>query len=284
MYLKDERIIIELDGVRMTSHMDTGLASQFNLDPTAFSGWLDGVSARRNSTTRLSAHGDFKENAVLASRLISLQGIAFADSPYNLKVMRDRLVGILSDGKYDVVSIQMGDTRYATVGLEGKTSWVPTTDRSANWKIELYAPDPYIYGEQRIVQTGANVSKGGLAFTLAYPLDYNIVGDDTAKTIWNNGNAESWPTFKVVGDYYSGFTIGNNLGKKVTYNGQVTMQAPVSIDMAAGTAIQGGVDKTYLISERGWFSIPPNSAIQPDFTPIQNGSGWCDVIFRDTWI
>jgi hypothetical protein len=284
MYLKTDRIIVTLEGVQITSHMDRNLVSQFNFDPTAFSGWLDGVTVRRASEPRLGKNGDFPEKATLSSRLITLQGIAYANSSYNLKMMRDRLTGILTHGGYSSLAVQFGDTRYATVGLEGKPSWVPTTDLSANWKIDLYAPDPVIYGEIQQLQTGVNVSKGGLAFPLSYPLDYQIIGQDTAQTIHNNGNIASWPTFRVVGDYYSGFTISDNLGKKVTYNGIVTKQSPVTIDMGAGTALQGGVDKSILLSDRGWFSIPPQSIIQPTFTPLQNGSGWCDVFFRDTWI
>jgi len=198
--------------------------------------------------------------------------------------MRDQFMGIFSDAQYSTIQVQYGDVRQATVGLEGTPSWVPTTDSSANWKIDLYAPDPFIYGEEKLVQTGANVSKGGLAFTLSYPLDFQIVGDNTAQTITNRGNAKSWPIFRVVGDFYSGFSITDNLGHTITYNGMVTKQSSVAIYTQTGVALQNGVDKTTLLSDRGWFSIPPNSTLQPTFTPIQNGSGWCDVLFRDTWI
>jgi hypothetical protein len=264
--------------------MDRNVSSQFNFDPTAFSGWTDGVAVRRPDAPRPKGHGDFVEKATLASRLISLQGVAFADSSYALKVMRDRMIGIFSDAQYTSLAVQFGDIRYSTVGLEGKPSWVPTTDLSASWKLDLYAPDPYIYGEEQTVQTGANVSKGGLAFPLSYPLDYQIVGNDTAQTITNKGNAKAWPHFKIIGDFYSGFTITDNLGNKITYNGVVTKQSPVVIQTDTGVALQNGVDKSTFLSDRGWFYIPPFSTIQPSFTPIQNGSGWCDVVFHDTWI
>jgi hypothetical protein len=287
MFLKNDRIVVTLGGsggVRITSHRDQNLASQFNFDPTAFSGWTDGVSVRRSDAPRPTGHGDYVEKATLASRLVTLQGIAYADASYALHVMRDRLMGIFSDGQYSSIAVQYGDVRYATVGLEGSPSWVPTTDTSANWKLDLYAPDPFIYGEEQMVQTGANVSKGGLSFPLSYPLDFQIIGNDTAQTVTNRGNAKAWPKFRVVGDYYSGFTVSDNLGNKITYNGIVTKQSPVVIDMQTGVALQNGVDKSTMLSDRGWFAIPPYSTIQPTFTPIQNGSGWCEVIFRDTWI
>lgn len=285
MYLKNDYITATVAGVTFTSHMNPSIDSQYNLDPTAFTGWLDGVSVRRPDSPRMGTHGDFVEKATLSSRLITFQGLAISKTPTGLKALRDRLMGILSGGAYDILSVQTSvDTRYSTVGLEGKPSWVPTTDLSANWKIDFYAPDPFIYGEQKIVQTGAFVSRGALEFPLSYTLNYQIVGQDVAQTITNKGNAESWPIFRVVGDYYSGFTISNNLNKKITYNGIVTMQSPVTVNMAKGTAIQGGVDKTVFMSDRGWFSIPPEETIQPEFVPLQNGSGWCEIIYRDTWV
>lgn len=285
MYLKTDKITVTLGDVVLTSHLNFQLEQQFNLDPTGISGWLDGTSTRRLTTARPNGNGDFVERSYMDSRIISLSGVAMAKTPAAIRNLRDIFMGIFSNGGYREISVQLGsEVRYATAGLEGKPSWIVLNDNNAAWKIDLYAPDPFIYGAEKIVQTEANVTSGAMAYPLTYVLDYSLIKPEAAQSISNRGNAEAWPKFRVVGNYYSGFTISNNLNKKVTYNGLVTTQSAVTIDMATGTAMQNGVDKTTLVSDRGWFSIAPQETIRPSFIPIQNGSGWCDIIYRDTWI
>jgi len=285
MYLKNTSISVNIKSLVFTSHKNAQKTSQYNLDPTAVSGWLDGVEPRRSTTARLSGHGDFSEATFLNSRLVSFSGVAMAPDAGTLQNMRDTFVGTLGNGDYTEMSVTInGETRYATVGIEGKPSWVIINDKNAIWKMDLYAPDPFIYGAEKTVQTGESITIGGLDYALSYPLDYHTTGLNSTQTVKNNGNATAWPKFKVTGDYYRGFSIDNNLGDKVTYNGVVTLQAPVIIDMAKGTATQNGVDKTILMTKREWFPIHAQETIQPAFRPVDNGYGWCDIIFRDTYV
>jgi len=284
MYLKDDKIDVTIKDVTFrTSRTAVGL--QFILDPTALTGWTDGTSARRDNALRPVSNGDFSETATMAARLISISGTAVAANAAELQIMRDKFVGLLADGLYTeiAVSTTLG-TRYSTVGLEGTPSWTQQGDTVAVFKLDMYAPDPHLYGGVQTFQTGSNVIVGGLKYRLSYPLNYNLSGANTIQTVKNTGNTDSWPSFIVTGDYFSGFSIDDNLGNKVTYTGMVTFSAPVTINMAKGTATQSGVDKTTLVNNRDWFSIPAGATIQPRFTPIQNGSGWCDIIYRDTWI
>jgi len=285
MFLKNDKIVATINDVAMRSYRLSGISGQLILDPVAIVGWTDGTSVRRDATPRPTSHGDFSERATMSARVISLSGTAIAGSPSELQSLRDSLLGTLGNGNYGTLSVETtAGIRYATVGLEGTPSWTILTDNVAAYKIDLYAPDPYLYGPERITPAGANSVQGGLAFPLAYPLNYNIIGGDAAQVIANAGNAPAYPKFRVTGDYLSGFTLTDNLGNFVKYDGMVTFSAPVIIDMAGGYAHQNGVDKTTLVSRRDWFAIPPKSSIQPLFTPIQNGSGWCDIIYRDTWI
>src|SRR4030095_5702122 len=186
---------------------------------------------------------------------------------------------------YDTLTVETAaGKRYATVGFEGTPAWTIQSDKFATFKIDFYAPDPYLYGDQRSDKVGANSVQGGLRYVLTYPLNYNIIGGDAAQTIQNSGNSTAYPVFKVTGDYFSGFMLSDGLGNFVKFDGMVTFSSPVTIDMGRGVAFQGGVDKTTLLSRRDWFGIPAGKTIAPIFTPIQNGSGWCDIIYRDTWI
>lgn len=287
MYLKNDKIVVTVGGVTMTSNR-MGLPSEYVLDPLAVSGWTDGVQVRRDGTIRLGRHGDFMEPSTLSSRLIEFTGTAIATSIEGLQNMRDKLVGVLREGAYDSLSVETTTgRRYATVGLEGRPSWIQQTDTTAVFKIAFYAPDPFIYGEFNTVQAGATTteSDGGLKYILTYPLNYSSTNTTTTNgTVTNKGNAEAWPRFVVSGDYLSGFTVSNNRDKKVTFTGAVYMVAPVEIDMARGTAMQNGIDRSILLKDRDFFSVAPGEIMKPKFTPLAAGSGWCDIIIRDTWI
>ena len=201
--------------------------------------------------------------------------------------MRDMFTGLFAEGEYAEIRVETSaSVRYAVVGLENSPSFIQQLDNVAAFRLELYAPDAYIYGEERVITLGATTEAGGgLTYPLSYPLNYNVQNPNAfSPTMSNNGNAVAWPKFKVTGDYYSGFILGDSKGKLVTYNAPVTMASPVTIDMGKGTATQNGVDKTVYVSDRRWFGILPGETIRPEFKPIQAASGWCDIIIRDTFI
>lgn len=285
MYLKSERIIANVDGVRFTS-FQTALP-QFVLDPIAVSGWYDGVDVRRDITNRPTSWGDFSEGGRMAARLVSFNGTAIAKTPRQLGEMRDKFMAIYNDGGFREMSLEdSSGVRYLNAGLEGQPIWLRQSDTVASWRIALYAPDPRIFGPKHEETLGDGGSSGGLNYPLTYPLDYNTEQDSDveAKVMSNAGNTPAWPVFKVTGNYSAGFTISNGKGQQVEYTGMVTTQAPVTIDMAKGTATQSGVDKTILVRKRQWFSIPAKGSIRPEFKATLSGTGWCGIIYRDTWI
>jgi len=295
MYLKTDRIVVTIKDVVFRTYR-SGTVGQYVLDPTALTGWDDGTNIRRSATVRPVSAGDFAEPYTFSARVIALSGTAVARDRSELQRMRDNLAGLLKEGEYGQISVETAaGTRYATVGLEGKVEWVQQLDNVAVFRVEFYAPDPYIYGYEQVITigTGSGTSAGGgLTYPLKYALDYNAQNkEQTASTITNNGNVAAWPKFVITGDYYSGFTITDGKDKSVTYNGMVTPQSPVTIDMAKGTAMQNRIDKSTNLSEREWFSVAPAQTMKPKFLPIADVTGgpvwltgWCDIIIRDTFI
>ena len=287
MYLKDDRLVITIENTVFTSHMTSN--PQFNLDPIAIVGWDDGVGVKRSEVSRPNSWGDFAEKTLFGPRRVTLTGTAIARNSDELHGMRDTFTGLLNTGTYKEISLQNSrDKRFLKVSLEDSPSWVQKLDNVAVWKLDLYAPDPRLYGEVNRVQITPEEPFGGLdvsdSVPIAYPLDFGFV--EEAIVIKNNGNTDSWPIFEVVGNYDQGFTITDGRNRSVIYNGVVTLEAPVRIDMAAGTATQNGIDKTMNVSRRDWFPIAKNTSMVPTFQPKNTavGSGWCDIIYRDAWI
>jgi hypothetical protein len=175
MYLKNDRIIVTIKGMNFRSYKAVGETGQFILDPTALTGWEDGTDSRRNATVRPVTTGDFSEPYTFSARLIAISGTVIAGSRGELQRMRDAFVGLFAEGEYSEIRVETSAAvRYATVGLENNPSFVQITDTAAAFRLELYAPDPYIYGSERIITLGATAeSGGGLAYPLTYPITYN---------------------------------------------------------------------------------------------------------------
>lgn len=286
MYLKTDRIVASIRDVTFRSYR-TGVGNEYILDPTALTGWDDGTNVRRSATVRPVSSGDFSEPSTFGSRVVGFSGTAIAQSKQELQAMRDTLTGVLAENEYSELAVETSvSIRYATVGLEGKVEWVRQTDTVAVFRIEFYAPDAYIYGYERTIHLNSTTyAGGGLVYPLSYPLNYNVVNPVRVDlSVTNNGNVAAWPKFVITGDYFSGFAITDGRYKRITYTGPVTYQSPVIIDTAKGIATQNGTDRTTMLTERNWFSVSPKETIRPTFTPIQDASGWCDIIIRDTYI
>ena len=259
--------------------------NEWILDQEGVQGWFDGAGVDIDATERPNQWGDFSERPRATSRLIALSGTAIAESPEALQEMRDSMASLFSVDKYGEISVSnSAGTRTASVCQEGKVSWEQVFDNVASFRLELYAPDPRMYGVYQQVQIEDATISGGLKYALTYPLNFNIPPKQTLQYITNNGSVQSWPIFAITGDFPSGFTVSDSGTRRVTFTGSVTMKSPVYIDMGKGVALQNGIDVSVSISERKWISIPPKSTIRPSFSPKQDGAGWCDIIYRDTWI
>lgn len=284
MYLQNDQLTVSIGSTVFRSYSTTA-ATQFQLDQNAITGWTDGVGIKRTATAYPQGYGDFPEPTYPSSRLISITGFAISDTPFNLHGMRDTFMGLLASGAYVPIYVtNSSGTRSATVSLASQPLWVQQTDKTATWKLDLYAPDPRIYGPVQNIQLSDNLELGGMGYDITYPMDYGVAIKQQFQYLQNNGNVESWPVFTINGDFFAGFSITDNLGHFVTYNGAVTSSAPLTIDMKSGTAVQGGNDRSSYFGTRDWFSVPAGTTITPSFLPAESGTGWCDIIFYDTWI
>lgn len=284
MYLQNDRLVVRIgDNLVLDTHGESG--TKFLLDETAVVGWDDGVDVKRNFTPRQIRSGDFLEHGHHAARYISFSGTVQASSIIELHELRDLFSGAVPPNEYKPLSVQNRvGTRYSTVSIAGKRSWVQHTDTSAAWKIDLYAPDPQIYGTPKTISLPGLTQNGGIKYPLAYELSFGNKKIQQSQLVENNGNIEAWPIFKVTGDFHTGFSIIDNLGGVIVYTGSVSMNAPVILDSLTGNASQNGSDRSTFLSSRKWFSIPPQQTLQPSFIPFEAANGWCDIIFRDTWV
>lgn len=233
----------------------------FAVDPDGFEGIDDGVDMRRDSVERPQAHGDFELPGFLASRVSSLSGWCRADSHAELLHFRSILTGILGHGGTGkLVARWGGDPRWGMAGRAGpapKFKVRAKTPRIADWQLQLWFPDPRLYGETRVFAAGE----------LAH----------------HYGNFPAAPVFTVSGSMPSGYTINGPAGKKYIVTRAVTSGAPHTIDMATGLLSVGGAVVFGAVSRADTWGVPGGAQVAHTLVPV-SGSGSVSVAVRDTFI
>ena len=288
MIIQDEEITVILDNLVFTSYETPTI--QYRLDEAAIEGWYDGAPMRRTEEPRPTQWGDFKTPGYLGSRLITLTGTAIAPDYVTLQAMRDEFMSTLINGQYAMMEVRTTSTgkRFIEVGLESTPKWTRKTDTFATFKLDLLAPDPRIYGIERVFTIIGARNEGGLPYPLRYPEVYGNDSANETQFVRNIGNADAWPTIVVTGNMPDGFSITDGKGHWVEYKAPVIMSAPITLDFTKGKATQKGQDRTTNLTKRGWFPIPPGGSVQPRFTfsgkQDISREGWIELKMRDTWI
>lgn len=160
----------------------------------------------------------------------------------------------------------------------------PDTDMLSDFDMLLAAVDPYLYSpfrESILRPVGAGVGLEYPLFSVGGVLTFGTA-IDTTEPIWNDGNAVSYPRFKVTADAPGGFAITLN-GKRVAFPWPVFSDSPVVVDMS-GSVTVSGVDQSHLLSDRGWTGVEPGGVAYPSFDLLRGGTGWATVQHRDTYI
>ena len=144
-------------------------------------------------------------------------------------------------------------------------SWDRQTDTCARFKVEMYCPDPHMYGDlkEAVLFSSDNERSGlNLVTGLSYPLAFNWnISLESSDEMRNEGNATAYPVYRFRGDT-DGITI--KAGDSVmTYGGKTAADTELMIDTFTGEVRYGLSDRSYLLTSRDWITIPPKSAITP---------------------
>lgn len=251
-------------------------------------GWLDTPGFEVPSVERLR-HGSLAGPGRATGRTIKISGRV--ENTDHAQQVRDRnmLAGLFRDGGLVPMSVQLGELKLHTeVRLIDRVTFQPSSFAYSRWELSLYAEDPWLFSAWR----ESILRPLGVGVGLEYPILSQDLGKgpvvtfgtevSTQEWVWNDGNADSYPQFEVVGNFPGGFSVG--LGdSRVTYPWPTFPDMPVLVDMSGALSVSG-VDQTQQLSERNWSKIGPESIGSPFITTIQGGTGWATVRHRDTYI
>lgn len=252
---------------------------------TDLSGWVGGVGVRGERTER-SGHGEFPAPSFRTGRTITLGVSVEREDVAGIDAWQRTMSGLFADGGFGTLSVESsGLTLSAEVQLDGEVKIEANRDYLwGNVQVPLHAPDPVLYGEERVTFLRPAATGVGLRFPLFSPnriLSFGsaVRGDDP---VVNAGTVAAWPTFLVVGNFPGGVEITAS-GRTVAWPWPITTAAPVEIRMSGSVWI-GDANVTAQATRREWSSIPPGGRIAPTFSPLQGGDGWCEVHHRDTYM
>lgn len=257
-------------------------------DEDAIVDLFDTPTVRRDTTARAISHGAFPERGYYDARTLTITGYAFAQSGRELQTLRDAVVRATDPQKEQPVTVSTRYEERTYTSMGGTLTWLRQTDTRARFKIDMYCPDPRAYGEwQEALLYSSDRERFGLDFPMDFPAVFShTLASPPSTPMRNNGNTVAYPIYRVQADT-DGFTIKDG-SRTLTFSGHTDESSEVIIDTATGQVTIGGSDRSYLLTQRDWITVPPNSEIQPtvDFQagPDDEGDMKITVSFRDTYI
>lgn len=277
-------VVIKTGGVRE-------LGPRLILDDKGIEGLDSAPSVRREIADRAFSHGAFPEVGHYGPRYVTFSGYALTDTPGQLNGLRDARRAALDPTQPGQLGIGQSSRRQRSVTYYGgELTWDRQTDTRARWQVELYCPDPRLYGPEKtgelysddVDRSGLNMGAG-----LTYPLIYNSTITAKESTVLDNeGNAEAYPVFTFKGAT-NGLSI-SALGRTLTYSGMTAPDSELVINTFTGEVRYGLSDRSYLLTSRQWITIPPHSALTPEVDFLASGEIEeqleIEVSWRDTYL
>lgn len=246
-----------------------GLSPDTNRVVTDIRGWYRGAAFRRDSASRMAAHGNFSERGFRDARYPSISGMFIGSTRAEAAAFVDEINAYLGDGTEGTLTITDTDlgTRSAKVYLLAPdVAWDGGLE--VEFHLDMEAPDPRKYGDPVTASALAPKPGGGLIFPLfnndpfgsstTGALSFGTPGESGLLTLSNTGTAESPVTATVTGPVgSSGFTITHlATGRKLVYTAPVIAGQYVVLDSRTGTVkLNGYADRAAFLVDRDWIVL-----------------------------
>lgn len=235
-------------------------------------GWEDLPAVRDLDEARARAHGDHQGEQWSAGRAVTVEGVT-VDYTGNLDALLLQLEAaapLLPKTLDDLTIASRG--RVLTAGGRVVRRQIPEDVKngavSFPWALQWTFPDPLRYGPARTLSTGLPVAGGGLAYPLAYPLDYGAAGTSGQITLANGGTADAPIVFVVTGPLPSGFEVSAS-GSRITYPVAVPAGQVITVDTGAGSIlVEGTSDRRADLTSADWLLVPAGGSLTVQFTSL----------------
>lgn len=277
---------LEWHGVAMGPGTDIGL--------TGITGWYGLPGARRITFDRPGRHGGLPGELRAGERVVEAQ-LLFHDvgDAASFTATRRALAAALAWSENPV-------EEPLVVRLDGETTMVsarvlafdlPTTldyvRGFATGAVQWVATDPRRYG---MVLRSASTKlaapiEGGLAFPLAFPLDFGPGLAGGTITLHNNGNTPASPVFEVIGPITGPIITCQETGARLLFRDDFTIGTGqrLRIDTDTGVVMLGAANRRNELTVADWFTVPAGGSKLIRFT-ASSGTGSLVGFVRDAYM
>jgi hypothetical protein len=222
-------------------------------------GWEELPPSRYDKQPRVTAHGAHPSPVYADERIVGVEGYCWTGDD------RDALLAALRayftyEDDAETLTVDVAG-RALTAGAQIITA-APKLLRGEwgvgrfGWLLQWRCPDPMRYGPPQSLSTQLPLPGGGLAYPLAYPLDYGAASISGRITLVNPGTADAPILFTVTGPHDVGFEI-SAAGKRLTYTAPVPAGQTITLDTATGEVLaEGTASRRGNLAVADWMQIP----------------------------
>lgn len=207
----------------------------YDIAPDGLRGWFEGVDVRSERYPRPSSHGFFPGEVLRGGRTITLRGKIHSRGSADQEHALARLTGLLGDGQIGRFTVQTpSGSTWADVQLDDVPEvTMQVYGQTAEYRLQLWAPDPIRYGEKHAFASGAEVH--------------------------HRGNARSFPVVKVVGPRPA-YTISAG-GKSFSVSQALTAGQAHEVHLKTGAVYRNGVRQMNVVAAATRWSVAPGQSL-----------------------
>ncbi|GGA72655.1 hypothetical protein GCM10011490_24290 [Pseudoclavibacter endophyticus] len=148
--MPDSDVLVRIGGLEFSGQGTHRTRTGFFIRDQGLTGWHDGVSFRSDRTGLLARPGTLVGNVQPEGRVIPLAGPAIASSQPELLAMRDQFRELFRTGTERIEVQHSGRTEWCDVERLEQPEFSPLYYLNrANYRLAMYAPDPFIFGTAR---------------------------------------------------------------------------------------------------------------------------------------
>lgn len=286
---------VSTDGHVEWSGLLLGPGTRFDL--ISLTGWTGAPPSRRVTIDRPGRHGALPGELRASERIIEAE-FAFGGfrTAADFTAARDDLAAALAwdENPVEAPLVVQVNGRPTMVMARVINADLPTPPaiyagaREGSAAIQWAASDPRRYGlALRQESTGLPAAVGsGLAWALAWPLDWGPGLAGGTMVLINEGNTPAWPVWEITGPVTGPVITCQDTGAELAFRSDFVIAAgqTVRIDTDTGSVTLGAVNRRSELAAAEWFPVPPRGAPKTVRFTAVSGSGQLTGYVRDAWM
>lgn len=258
---------------------------------TGMEGWNGSPDVRLGGLDRPQDHGQFDSPSFLASRVVTIAGVAICTDKEAALLAQDIIASVATWDPSQLYVMQVSEpgrpTRRAEVRLNTGTKVGEFSGLAFDWQLQVKAPDPRRYDDTEesttlFPPTGAT---GGVTFPATFPMTFSTSGLSTSSaTVTNAGTFATRPTVVMSGPLVDPQIANVTAGKSLSMTITLAAGDTLTLDFDRRTVLLNGSASrsNTLTGSAAWWELAPGGN-DIAFT-AGGGDGSAEIRYRSAWL